>query len=317
MLLVFYMLQFGHRNGICRDRLIIWGGTEYNMTEYEVFRILKKRPIDSHKGSFGLLTIVAGSQYYRGAAALAVSASLRSGAGIVCLASLEKVIASVSSKTDECTYLPLIENNAGSISSDCSEAIIKQANRGSACLAGCGMTLCEDTGEIIKQLLYKAECQLILDADALNSLSVYEITPKTAKYPPVITPHAGEMARLTGRKISDIKASREQIILEYAFKNNCIVVLKDHITYVASPAGELYINNTGNPGLSKGGSGDVLAGIIASFSAQGYRAYDAAVSGVYLHGLAADRCASRLSQYGMLPSDIFLDLCGIFRENDR
>ncbi len=287
------------------------------MTEYEVFRILKKRPIDSNKGDFGLLTIVAGSQYYRGAAALAVSASLRAGAGIVCLASVEKVIESVSSKTDECTYFPLTQNNEGTISSICSEALINKINRGSACLAGCGMTLCADTGEIIKQLLDKAECQLILDADALNSISVYEISPKTAKHPPVITPHAGEMARLTGRKIYDIKGSREQIILEYAVKNNCIVVLKDHITYVASPDGELYINDTGNPGLSKGGSGDVLAGIIASFSAQGYRAYDAAVSGVYLHGLAADRCAARLSQYGMLPSDMLSDLCGIFRENDR
>ena len=287
------------------------------MTEYEVFLVLRKRPYDSHKGNFGLLTVIAGSNHYRGAAALAVSASLRCGTGIVCLASVEKVIESVAAKIYECTYFPLTENDKGSISAICTDALIKKANQGNACLAGCGMTFCEDTGTIIKELLHGAECQLILDADALNSISVCPALLNKAKFPPVITPHAGEMARLTGKTISEIKTSREQTILEFAQVNNCIVVLKDYITYVASPSGELYINNTGNAGLSKGGSGDVLAGMIASFAAQGYPAYNAAVFGVYLHGLAADRCASRISQYGMLPSDILFDLCSIFRENDR
>lgn len=287
------------------------------MTEYDVFQILKKRPHDSHKGDFGTLTIIAGSNFYRGAAALTVSASLRCGTGIVCLASVEKVIESVAAKVNECTYFPLTENDKGSISSVCADALIKKANQGSSCLAGCGMTFCEDTKTIIKELICGAKCQLILDADALNSISDCMEIITDAKYPPILTPHIGEMSRLTGRKIADIKTAHEQTALELAHTYNCIVVLKDYITYVASPSGELYINNTGNAGLSKGGSGDVLAGMIASFTAQGYSAYNAAVSGVYLHGLAADRCSSRMSQYGMLPSDILFDLCCIFHENDR
>lgn len=287
------------------------------MTEYEVFRILKKRPSDSHKGSFGTLTVIAGSSFFRGAAALSVSSALRSGTGIVCLASTERVIASVAAKIDECTYFPLEENQNGSISEICADAIVKKVNRGNCCLAGCGMVFCEDTKTIIKALIRGADCRLILDADALNSISDYPVLLADAKYPPVITPHAGEMARLCGRTVADIKAAPEMTAAGFAREYNCIVVLKDYITHIASPSGELYVNNTGNSGLARGGSGDVLAGIIASFVAQGYPAYDAAVCGVYLHGLAADRCAARISQYGMLPSDILFDLCGIFRENDR
>jgi hydroxyethylthiazole kinase-like uncharacterized protein yjeF len=287
------------------------------MTEYEVFQILKKRPPDSHKGSFGTLTVIAGSSYFRGAAALSVSSALRSGAGIVCLASTERVIESVAAKINECIYFPLEENENGSISAVCADALEKKVNLGSCCLAGCGMVFCVDTENIIKTLIRGADCRLILDADALNSISQNPALLKEAKYPPVITPHAGEMARLCGMTVADIKAAPEMTAVGFAREYNCIVVLKDYITHIASPSGDLYVNNTGNAGLARGGSGDVLAGIIASFMAQGYSAYDAAVCGVYLHGLAADRCAARISQYGMLPSDILYDLCSIFHENDR
>ncbi|MDD4773578.1 MAG: NAD(P)H-hydrate dehydratase [Eubacteriales bacterium] len=286
------------------------------VTLTEAFNILKKRPYDSNKSHFGTVTIIAGSSHYRGAAALAVSAALRCGSGIVCLASTEKVIESAAAKIYECTYFPLAENDSGSISSGCADALIYKAGKSSSCLAGCGMTLCEDTRVIIRELIYNAQCQLILDADALNAISGCSGIIEKAVYPPVITPHVGEMARLTGLNIAGIKSDREHIALEYAREKNCIVALKDYITCVASPAGQLYVNNTGNAGLAKGGSGDVLAGMIASFSAQ-IPAYKAAVLGVYLHGLAADRCAVRLSQYGMLPSDILYDLCCIFKENDR
>jgi NAD(P)H-hydrate epimerase len=287
------------------------------MTEYEVFRILKKRPYDSHKGNFGTLTVIAGSSFFRGAAALSVSSALRSGTGIVCLASTERVIESVAAKIDECIFFPLEENDSGSISAVCADSIIKKVNGGSCCLAGCGMVFCEDTKTIIKALIGDADCRLILDADALNSISENPALLSGAKYPPVITPHAGEMARLCGETVAGVKAAPEQTAIKFAREYNCIVVLKDFITHIASPSGELYVNDTGNAGLARGGSGDVLAGIIASFAAQGYKAYDAAVCGVYLHGLAADRCAARISQYGMLPSDILIDLCNIFHDNDR
>ncbi len=290
---------------------------EISMTEFDVFNMLKKRSTDSHKGDFGTLTVIAGSNFYRGAAVLAVLAALRSGTGIVCLASVEKVIESAAAKINECTYFPLTANDAGSISEICTDALIKKVNRSTSCLAGCGMTNCEDTKNIITGLLRSVKCQMVLDADALNSISDDPTLLKEADHPPIITPHMGEMARLTKKNISEIKEKRERTALAFACKNNCIVVLKDYITVVAEPSGKFYMNKTGNPGLSKGGSGDVLAGMIAAFTAQNYSAYNAAVAGVYLHGLAADRCAYRLSQYGMLPSDILTDLCDIFRENDR
>lgn len=287
------------------------------MTINQIFDILKKRPYNSHKGTFGTLTVIAGSRFFRGAAALPVYAALRSGTGIVCLASIEKVIESVSSKINECIFYPLDENENGSISAMSAEKIIKKVNNSSCCLAGCGMVFSEDTKIIIEKLITDANCPLILDADALNSISDDPSILKEAKYPPVITPHAGEMAKLCPAAVSEIKAAPAQTAAEFACKYNCITVLKDYITHIASPSGKVSINNTGNAGLAKGGSGDILAGIIASFTAQGYDTYDAAVCGVYLHGLAADRCASRLSQYGMLPTDMLYDLCCIFKENDR
>ena len=290
-----------------------------NITLNEVFSILKKRPPDSHKGSFGLLTGICGSKNYTGAASLAVLGALRSGVGIVCLAATEYVILPTSCKVSESTYLPLTANESGSIaaSADNIERLLKKLKSSTAALIGCGMSNCLDTQKIVTEIIRQAECQLILDADALNSVSHSVDIIKKAKYPPIITPHIAEMSRLTEISIRDIKLDPETTALNFARKYNCIVVLKDHITHIAHPDGRIYINSTGNAGLARGGSGDILSGIISSFTAQGIEPLIAAVCAVYLHGLAADRCAARLSQYGMLPSDILYDLCAIFLENDR
>lgn len=283
----------------------------------KIFEILKKRPPDSHKGTFGTLLNVSGSNNYIGAACLSVTAALRSGTGIVCLASVSNVIRAAAAQICECTYLPMIENDSGSISSKNNDAVLQKSKSATACLIGCGMTDCKDTSIITEMLLTYAECQLILDADALNSISDNPIFLRYAKKIPIITPHVGEMSRLIKLPIEHIKSDLKNTAIEFAHKFNCIVVLKDRFTHIASPEGDCYINQTGNAGLAKGGSGDVLAGIISSFAAQGIPPFTAAICGVYLHGAAADRCAERLSQYGMLPSDIIMDLCRIFKENDR
>lgn len=288
-----------------------------NITLSEVFDILKKRPIDSHKGSFGMVTNICGSKNYTGAAFLSVLGGLRSGAGIVCLASTEYVILPVSGRIAECTFLPLKANESGSISFVNIETLMKKLKSSTACLIGCGMTNCLDTQKIVTELITHTECQLILDADALNSIAHSVDILKKAKNPPIITPHLMEMSRLTNIAIHKIKMDTENIAVNFARKYNCIVVLKDYITHIAHPDGRLYVNTTGNAGLAKGGSGDVLSGIISSFAAQGIDPFMAAVCGVYLHGLSADRCALRKSQYGMIPSDILDDLCNIFVENDR
>lgn len=288
-----------------------------NIDIAQVFEILKRRPPDSHKGSYGLLTAICGSQNYTGAATLAVLGALRSGVGIVCLASTERVILPTSCKVSECTYLPLSATENGSISSENIDILLKKLKSSTACLIGCGMSNCLDTQKIVTAIIKQAECQLILDADALNSIAHSVDVIKKAKYPPIITPHIAEMSRLTNMVINKIKINPDRVSSEFANVYNCIVVLKDHVTRIAHPDGRVYVNTTGNAGLATGGSGDILAGIISSFIAQSIDPYMAAVCGVYLHGLAGDRCAERLSQYGMLPSDMLQDLCAVFLENNR
>lgn len=283
----------------------------------EVFSVLKKRPEASNKGDFGKLLCVCGSKYYRGAAYLCSVSALRSGTGIVCLASTEKVISSVAASLHECTYLPLDENENGSVSANNSREVIKKASQSTAALLGCGMTNCEDTRMLTASVIESADVPLILDADALNSISSFPEILGYAKHIPIITPHIGEMARLCSKDKTYVKNNAMLVAKEFAAEHNCVVVLKDNITAIASPDGQIFVNTTGNAGLAKGGSGDVLSGIIAAFVAQGIPALDAARCGVFLHGLSADRCAIRLSQYGMLPSDILTDLCDIFRECDR
>ncbi len=183
---------------------------------------------------------------------------------------------------------------------------------------GPGMGNTEDTAALVEALVTGADCTVILDADALNAVSSREKLPSPAPgHQTVITPHPGEMARLCGCTISQVKTDRERIALDYAEENDCIVVLKEHRTLIASPKGELWRNTSGNSGLAKGGSGDILAGLMGSFAAQGMNPLDAAICAVYLHGAAADRCAKEKSETAMLPHDIFRDLGVILRKNGR
>ena len=157
----------------------------------------------------------------------------------------------------------------------------------------------------------------MLDADGLNAAAAMPSLPRPANLPLIITPHPGEMARLCGVTTAEINASRESVAAGYARANRCVVVLKGHRTIVAGPQGEVFCNTTGNPGLSRGGSGDILAGMTTAFLCQGLDPLYAAVCAVWLHGAAADRCAARLGQYGMLPHDILYDLGTIFANSGR
>ncbi len=289
-----------------------------SVTEQIIWDRLKPRQPDSNKGTFGKLLILAGSAPYRGAAALAAYGALRSGAGIVTIASTERVIAAAAAKLYECTYLPLAETPDGSALYAWEQPDWQHALRqATACLAGCGMTNCPDTEKWTESLLTNAACRLILDADALNALQKNPSLLTAAKKTPIITPHVGEMARLTGYSIPEIKRAPAEIARETAEKLRAVTVLKDTVTHIAVPSGPLYRNTTGNAGLAKGGSGDMLAGIIASLAAQGLPAESAAVCGVWLHGKAADMLAEKKGQYAMLPSELPAALCELFAKNRR
>jgi NAD(P)H-hydrate epimerase len=240
---------------------------------------------------------------------------LRCGAGIVTLASTEKVISAVASNVAECTFLPLKESGNGTVSAGNLQLLTERSGGYNAMLIGCGLSIDYDVGTVVRSLVGKVKCQLVIDADGLNILSSQPELLKKANMPPIITPHHGEMARLCGKTRQEVDASPAVTAVTFAHEYNCYVVLKSNRTVIAAPDGRLAINtNSGNNGLARGGSGDILAGMIASLATQGVSPFDAAKCGVFLHGYAADLCAERLSKRGMLPSDILSDLAGLFED---
>ena len=287
------------------------------ITAQQVFGLLPRRRQDSHKGSYGKVMCLAGSARFRGAAALAAEGALRAGAGLVTLASVEPVIAAVAARCPECVFLPCRQSAGGGVSAQSGKAVLEKVRGMEVLLFGPGLGDTEDTAALLEQLGPSAGCALVLDADGLNAAAKMDALPRSPGLPLILTPHPGEMARLCGLTTAEVNAGREGIAAGYARAEDCVVVLKGHRTIVAGPDGEVFVNPTGNPGLSRGGSGDILAGMIAGLAAQGLSPLDAAVCGVWLHGAAADQCAKRLGQYGMLPHDLFADLGAIFAAGER
>lgn len=280
-------------------------------------RIPAAREQDSHKGTFGKVLCVAGSSRYRGAASLTIEGALRSGCGIVTLASVEEVFPSVQPRLPECILVACQHDETGGISYENKKMLLDELNNGySALLMGPGMGNTQSTTDLVTYLVSEADCTVILDADALNALPGGVLPQPKNGHQVIITPHPGEMARLCSCSIADIKADRHRIILDYARKHNCIVVLKEHRTLIATPDGQLWQNTTGNSGLARGGSGDILAGMMGSLAAQGLDPLAVALCSVWLHGEAAVRCSRRKSQTAMLPHDIFDDLGQIFLERN-
>lgn len=258
----------------------------------------------AHKGDFGRLLLVCGSKGMSGAAILSAKASVRAGAGLVTLATAESNYSAVAGSIYEVMQLPMLENPDGTISVSNSKTLLKFANKSDALLYGCGIGKNYDK-EAILELLMSSDCkQIVLDADGINALhGSIDLLCNTDK-DIIITPHSKEMARLLNITVDKVEADRSGIAQSLAKKTGITVVLKGHNTVVAGKNGELYINNTGNCGMAKGGSGDVLAGMTASILAQSKNPFMSAVSAVYLHGLAGDIASDKLTKNAMLPSDI-------------
>ena len=289
------------------------------ITRETVLELLPPRRQETHKGSYGKALAVAGCARYRGAAALAAEGLLRGGAGLVTLASTEAVLAGVIPRLPECICLPCPqEAQHGGISRTAGKRILEASRGCDALLLGPGMGNSEDTAALVELLAPGADCGVVLDADGLNAAAAMDALPRPVNAPLVITPHPGEMARLCGLTVAEVEAGREGIAAGYARANGCVVVLKGHRTMVAGPDGQGYKNTTGNAGLSRGGSGDILAGLLTALLAQNPDdPMAAAVCAVWLHGAAADRCAARRSQYAMLPHDLFEDLGALLAEEGR
>ncbi len=287
------------------------------LTQRDVISLLPERADDSHKGSHGTLLSICGSSMYRGAAVLSSLGALRCGVGILRLCSVEGVISVVAARLPEATYLPVNGDDKGFICGLDYKATLESFKGITACLCGCGLGKTQATADLVKQIVSETPFTLVLDADALNIISENTEVLKNAVGDIIITPHLGEFSRLTKREVADIKNNREKYALEFAGEYGVTVVLKDSDTVIATPNGESFISCFGNSGLARGGSGDILAGMIASFAAQGLDCKNAAILGVGLQGMAADICAKRRSKRGMLPSEITDCLTEIFLKYER
>ena len=228
--------------------------------------------------------------------------------------SIPEVAYAIGSSVYEAVFLPMVSSEEGCISAKNADKILTEAERSTALLVGCGLGRGNDVTRLVRNLVENASCPLILDADALNALSDNTNHLKRSKSIPIITPHVGEMARLTGLSVSEVLKHSPKIAAEFAKAYRCVVVLKGASTIVSLPDEKIYYYSGGHPGLAKAGSGDVLAGIIASLRAQGLAPDLSATVGVALHGGMASRCEKRLSKRGMMPHEILDDLCAYFVE---
>ena len=285
---------------------------EKAITEEMVRACFRPRPLDSHKGTFGRVLLVVGRYGMAGAAILSARAALRSGAGLVTVALPRSIYPIVAAAVPEAVFLPLDETLEGDLTLDAVGAVVARAKTADAVVLGCGLGCSATVAQLVTRLRRYCACPLILDADGINSVTPHMLVEETAFAPLVLTPHPGEMARLLDCTVDEVQRHREEIARRFADEYGVILALKGYHTLVAAPDRPLMQNETGNPGMATGGSGDVLAGLIGGLTAQGMDAYFATLCGVYLHGAAGDRAAARLSQHAMLPSDMIEELGGLF-----
>lgn len=266
-----------------------------------------KRAADSHKGTYGHVLCITGSYGMAGASMLCTRAALRCGAGLVTAAVPDSIYPIVAAGIPEAVFLPL----PGS-SSSARIALRGRVETASAVVLGCGLGTDEAAEGRVADVLAHGSCPLVLDADGINCAALHIDMLKTGNHPLILTPHPGEMARLIGCSIEQVQRNRARVARSFAEQYGVTLVLKGHETLIASPGQATLVNRTGNPGMATGGSGDVLAGMIGAFLAQGMEPQQAAMCAVHLHGLAGDRAAARLSQHAMLPSDLLDELGDLF-----
>lgn len=262
------------------------------------------RPDDSNKGTLGSLLCICGSYGMAGAAIMAGKAALRCGIGLLKIAVPKSIYPVCATNILESVYYPLEETSNGVISSKNTYFLLEMCEKSSAVVIGCGLSVCDDTKNLVQSVITNCEKPLVIDADALNCICNKPEILKNLKAPAIITPHPGEMARLLHSTPKTVNSNRENTAIDFAKKFGVVTVLKGAGTIIASPDGEVYINHTGNSGMATGGSGDVLSGIIGSLLAQGAAPINAAAAGVFLHGTIGDLAAEKLGKISMLPTDM-------------
>ncbi len=286
------------------------------ITAREIASLIGPRPAASNKGNFGHVLVLGGSTGKAGAAAMAGMAALRSGAGLSTVATAKSVLAMVGGFHPELMTEPLDETEAGSISLvSLAQGRLDAMVQGKTVLAvGPGVSRHPDTSALVRGVIKKYKMQIVLDADGLNAFEDRAAELKDKAGALVITPHPGEMARLTGLTIAAVQRDRLNVARSFASEHQLIVVLKGHRTLIVQPDGTVWVNTTGNPGMATGGTGDILTGMVAGLIAQNPgRVADAVIAAVHLHGLAGDVARETMGEHSMIATDLLTALPEAFR----
>jgi hydroxyethylthiazole kinase-like uncharacterized protein yjeF len=270
--------------------------------------VLPERPHDAHKGTFGTVVVLAGSLGFTGAAYLTATAAARTGAGLVRLLVADSIYPILAAKCTEVMATPVPEVAPGAVGHAAYDSVLRQLATAEAGVIGPGLGRDRSTWRLILDLTQHVSCPLVLDADALNALSESPRLKGRLGKGRVLTPHPGEMARLTGKSIDAIASDRVSAARKAAKEWGAVVVLKGARTVVAHPDGRTSEDPHEVPALATGGTGDVLAGMIGGLMAQGSDPYSAAVTGVYIHASAGRRLSQRFGDSGLLASDLLLEI---------
>ena len=270
--------------------------------------LLPERPSEGHKGTFGHLYAIAGSRGFTGAAKMVGEAAGRSGVGLVTLGVPEPLGDVVASNMLETMTMLLPATPDESIAAAAAGPALEFAKDKEAVALGPGLSQNPDTKQFVLEFMRRCEQPLVVDADALNALSEDVEAISAAASARVLTPHPGEMSRLCGATTREVQEDREGTAVKFARSHGCTVVLKGYKTVVARSDGQVFVNVTGNSGMATGGTGDVLTGLIGGLMAQGMAGPDAALLGVYVHGLAGDLAAEEWSERGMIASDLIAEI---------
>jgi len=284
------------------------------ITAKDIASLFAPRTRDSNKGMYGHVLVIGGSLGKAGAAAMAGFSALRTGAGLVTVATAKSVLATVAGFHPELMTEPLAETAEGTIASGAQAAIEKLAEKKTVLAIGPGISRNDETAEVVRGIVLGGETAIVLDADGLNAFEGKsealhrkgrEGRAKDAEGTLVLTPHPGEMSRLTGMSTAAIQRDRVNVAREFAQKHGLILVLKGDRTIVAGPDGEAWVNPTGNPGMATGGTGDILTGIVSGLIAQfPKRPFEAVLAAVYLHGLAGDVACESMGEQALVATDL-------------
>lgn len=283
------------------------------VTESEIDGIIPIRSRNTHKGDYGRVLLICGSEGYTGAAALTARAALKSGAGLVSLGVPLCVYPILASKLDDEVMVFPLPDDRGRLGRSALDEILSRAEGSDSLLIGPGLGRSDELSGLVGAVLKSVKCPVILDADGINAVAGNIDVLKGVSAPLILTPHEGEFKRLGGLS----GRSRLESAVEFARAFGVILMLKGPGTVTALPDGRAFINSTGNPGMATGGSGDVLAGLITSLAAQGIAPEKAAYAAAFLHGRAGDICADAVGEYGMTPSDIIQALPKVMRKYQK